>query len=169
MQRGAISNTGRLYFLDQIKAVMIAMVIATHTILVGTLFTTDIKNTIELAPTYEAVSFWFGWICNTFYMNILFLISGYLVPNSVHKRGIEHYVKHRLLRLGIPLTIAILLLNNITPLAGLLIPSSTVFGQGINKLPLNRIGPQWFLLVLILFNVIYCCWAFARKLSLIHI
>ena len=80
MQRGAISNTGRLYFLDQIKAVMIAMVIATHTILVGTLFTTDIKNTIELAPTYEAVSFWFGWICNTFYMNILFLISGYLVP-----------------------------------------------------------------------------------------
>ena len=163
MQRGAISNTGRLDFLDQIKAVMIAMVIATHTILVGTLFTNDIKNIIELAPTYEAVSFWFGWICNTFYMNILFLISGYLVPNSVHKRGIEHYVKHRLLRLGIPLTIAILLLNNITPLAGLLIPSSTVFGQGINKLPLNRIGPQWFLLVLILFNVIYCCWAFARK------
>ena len=30
-------------------------------------------------------------------------------------------------------------------------------------LPLNRIGPQWFLLVLILFNAIYCCWAFARK------
>ena len=96
-------------------------------------------------------------------MNILFLISGYLVPNSVHKRGVEHYVKHRLLRLGIPLIIAILLLNNITPLAGLLIPNSVVFGQEIGRLPLNRIGPQWFLLVLILFNLIYCCWAFVRK------
>ena len=105
---GAISKTNRLIFLDQIKAIMITLVIATHTILVGTLFTTDLKQTIELAPTYEALSFWFGWICNTFYMNILFLISGYLVPNSVHKRGVEHYVKHRLLRLGIPLIIAIL-------------------------------------------------------------
>ena len=160
---GAISKTNRLIFLDQIKAIMITLVIATHTILVGTLFTTDLKQTIELAPTYEALSFWFGWICNTFYMNILFLISGYLVPNSVHKRGVEHYVKHRLLRLGIPLIIAILLLNNITPLAGLLIPNSVVFGQEIGRLPLNRIGPQWFLLVLILFNLIYCCWAFVRN------
>ena len=100
---------------------MIALVIATHTILVGTLFSQLISNrSIESAPNYEAISFWFGWICNTFYMNILFLISGYLVPNSVHKRGVASYARHRLLRLGIPLIIAIVLLNNITPFAGLL-------------------------------------------------
>ena len=163
MQRGEISNTGRLDFLDKIKAVMIAMVIATHTILVGTLFTTDIKNTIELAPTYEAVSFWFGWICNTFYMNILFLISGYLLPSSVQKRGVAHFTTHRLLRLGVPLIVAIFILNNITPIAGIFIPNSTVFGIAFNELPLNRIGPQWFLLVLILLNSIYCLWITIRK------
>ena len=163
MKSGAISKTNRLIFLDQIKPIMIGLVIASHTILVGTLFTTGLKQIIELAPTYEAISFWFGWICNTFYMNILFLISGYLVPSSVHRRGIEHFIKHRLLRLGLPLIISIFLLNNITPLAGLFIPNSVVFGQDLEKLPLNRIGPQWFLLVLILFNAIYCLWAFARK------
>ena len=142
---------------------MIALVIATHTILVGTLFSTDLKRIIESAPNYEAISFWFGWICNTFYMNILFLISGYLVPSSVHKRGVMNYAKQRLVRLGIPLIIATFLINNITPLAGLLIPNSTVFGQGINDLPLNRIGPQWFILVLIILNTIYCFWVFIRK------
>ena len=112
---------------------MIALVIATHTILVGTLFSTDLKQIIESAPNYEAISFWFGWICNTFYMNILFLISGYLVPSSVHKRGVANYARQRLLRLGIPLIIATFLLNNITPLAGLLIPNSNVFGQRLQR------------------------------------
>ena len=142
---------------------MIALVIATHTILVGTLFSTDLKQIIESAPNYEAISFWFGWICNTFYMNILFLISGYLVPSSVHKRGVANYARQRLLRLGVPLIIATFLLNNITPLAGLLIPNSNVFGQDFNDLPLNRIGPQWFILVLIILNTIYCFWVFIRK------
>ena len=157
------SGTRRIIFLDQTKAIMIALVIATHTILVGTLFTTDLKQIIEAAPSYEAISFWFGWICNTFYMNILFLISGYLLPSSVHKRGVTHFAKHRLLRLGVPLMIAIFILNNITPIAGLIIPSSTVYGKDLNELPLNRIGPQWFLLVLIIFNSIYCLWVSIRK------
>ena len=163
MYNRAIHQTRRLVFLDQIKAIMIALVIATHTILVGTLFSTDLKQIIESAPNYEAMSFWFGWICNTFYMNILFLISGYLVPSSVHKRGVANYARQRLLRLGIPLIVAIFLLNNITPLAGLLIPNSFVFGQDFDDLPLNRVGPQWFILVLIILNLAYCFWAFIRK------
>ena len=166
MDSRAMHQTRRLVFLDQIKAIMIALVIATHTILVGTLFSTDLKQIIESAPNYEAISFWFGWICNTFYMNILFLISGYLVPGSVHKRGVANYVRQRLLRLGIPLIIATFLLNNITPLAGLLIPNSNVFGQDFNDLPLNRIGPQWFILVLIILNTTYCFWVFIRKKKL---
>ncbi len=163
MHNPITNEASRIFFLDQIKAIMIALVIATHTILVGTLFTSDLKQLIEAAPAYEAVSFWFGWICNTFYMNTLFLISGYLLPSSVQKRGVAHFAKHRLLRLGIPLIIAIFILNNITPIAGLFIPNSTVFGKELNELPLNRIGPQWFLLILILLNIIYCLWTFIRQ------
>ena len=131
MHINATEKTGRIIFLDQIKAIMIALVIATHTILVGTLFTTDLKQIIEAAPAYEAISFWFGWICNTFYMNILFLISGYLLPSSVQKRGVANFTTHRLLRLGAPLIVAIFILNNITPIAGIFIPNSTVFGLSL--------------------------------------
>jgi flagellar biosynthesis protein FlhB len=81
MHINATEKTGRIIFSDQVKAIMIALVIATPTILVGTLFTTDLKQIIEAAPAHEAISFWFGWICNTIYMNILFLISGYLLPS----------------------------------------------------------------------------------------
>lgn len=141
MLTNTTDKAGRIIFLDQVKAIVIALVIATHTIFVGTLFTTDLKQIIEAAPAYEAISFWFGWIWNTFYMKILFLVSGYLLPISVRKRGAEHFTTHRLLRLGAPLIVAISILNNITPIAGIFIPNSTVFGIKFNELPLNRIGP----------------------------
>ena len=57
MHSNATDKTERIIFLDQVKAIMIALVIATHTILVGTLFTTDLKQIIEAAPAYEAISF----------------------------------------------------------------------------------------------------------------
>ena len=57
MHTNATEKTGRIIFSDQVKAIMIALVIATPTILVGTLFTTDLKQIIEAAPAYEAISF----------------------------------------------------------------------------------------------------------------
>ena len=45
------------YFFDQTKAIMIALVIATHTILEGTLFTTDLKQIIEAAPDRKPQAF----------------------------------------------------------------------------------------------------------------
>ena len=80
------SGTRRIIFLDQIKAIMIALVIATHTVLVGTLFTTDLKQTIEAAPAYEAISFWFGWISIPFVIfssSIVALIS--VLPSLINK------------------------------------------------------------------------------------
>ena len=141
MHTNTTDKAGKIIFLDQVKAIVIALAIATHTIFVGTLFTTDLKQIIEAAPAYEAISFWFGWIWNSFYMNMLFLISGYLLLSSVRKRGGAHFTTHRLLRLGAPLIVAISILNNITPIARIFIPNSTVFGIEFNELPLNRIGP----------------------------
>ncbi len=57
MHINATEKTGRIIFLDQVKAIMLALVIATHTILVGKLFTTDLKQIIKAAPAYEAISF----------------------------------------------------------------------------------------------------------------
>ncbi len=153
----------RILFLDQIKAIMIALVIATHTALLGRLASTGVDKIIQSAPIFVSLNLWFTWVCNTFYMNILFLISGYLLPSSINRRGLGNFFFKRLIRLGIPLTAAVFLINNLLPLAGLLVPDSPAFGQSLDTLPLYRIGPQWFLLVLISFNAIYCLWAWLRK------
>ena len=153
----------RTIFLDQIKAIMIALVIASHTILLANLSSTGVGQLIKDAPLFAAVNLWFVWVTNTFFMNILFLISGYLLPASIQKKGLKHFVRQRLTRLGIPLILSIFLINNILPLGGLFIPDSTTFGQPIASLPLNRVGPQWFLLVLLFFNAMYCLWVWHRK------
>jgi fucose 4-O-acetylase-like acetyltransferase len=148
----------RSLFLDQIKAIMIALVIASHTVLLASLSSDGVGQLIKDAPLFEGVNLWFVWVSNTFFMNILFLISGYLLPESVQKQGLKQFAKNRLIRLGIPLIFSIILINNILPIGGLLVPDSPAFGQNIINLPLNRIGPQWFLVVLILFNALYCIW-----------
>lgn len=162
-QMKATSQPQRALFLDQIKAIMIALVIATHTVLLGGLASRGIGQIIQAAPLFESINLWFTWVCNTFYMNILFLISGYLLPPSISKSGLSRFICKRFIRLGVPLIIAIFLINNILPIGGLLVPDSPAFGQRLEELPLNRIGPQWFLLVLISFNAIYCIWIWLRK------
>ena len=148
----------RSLFLDQIKAIMIALVIASHTVLLASLSSDGVGQLIKDAPLLEGMNRWFVWVSNTFFMNILFLISGYLLPESVQKQGLKEFAKNRLIRLGLPLIFSIILINNILPIGGLLVPDSPAFGQNIITLPLNRIGPQWFLVVLILFNALYCIW-----------
>ena len=153
----------RTLFLDQIKAIMIALVIASHTTLLANLSSAGVGQLIKDAPLFAAVNLWFVWVCNTFFMNILFLISGYLLPQSIQKQGLKKFVKNRLIRLGIPLSLSIILINNILPIGGLLVPDSPAFDQAFTSLPLNRIGPQWFLLVLIIFNAMYCLWAWLHN------
>lgn len=53
-------------------------------------------------------------------MCMLFLLSGYFVPRSVHKKGIARYLKDRLLRIGVPFIIGLLLINNAAVLLGML-------------------------------------------------
>ena len=57
-------------------------------------------------------------------MCMLFLLSGYFVPRSVHKKGIACYLKARLLRIGIPFLVGLLFINNASVLLGRLSPAS---------------------------------------------
>ena len=41
-----------------------------------------------------------------------FLMSSYFVPRSVAKKGVATYLKERLIRLGIPFLVGLLLINN---------------------------------------------------------
>ena len=154
----------RVLFFDQIKALMIALVIATHALMAFLINWMGVRIPIEGSsdPLFGAVGSFFLVFCNTFYMCILFLISGYFVPRSVHKKGIARYLKDRLLRIGVPLLVGILLINNISLLLGTLSPASPLAKLSWSNIPFNHVVALWFLLVLFTFDLIYCAWVSLR-------
>ena len=160
MNSQQLSNTKRVLFLDQIKALMIALVIVFHVALeirypwLGVL----IPNGGSEHLLFETVADWFLFTTNAFFMGMLFLLSGYFVPRSVHKKGIARYLKDRLLRIGVPFLVGLLLINNASVILARLSPESPLANIAWNQLPFNKVGVLWFLVVLFAFDLIYCTW-----------
>ena len=160
-----ISSNKRVLFFDQIRALMIALVIAIHVVPLA--FTSGwigvrVPTTGPPDAFFGIAGGFFAYFCNTFFMCMLFLISGYFVPRSVHKKGIARYLKDRLLRIGVPFLVGLLLINNASVLLGRLSPSSPLAELSWNTLPFNSIGALWFLVVLFVFDLLYCTWVSLR-------
>ena len=83
------STAKRVLFFDQIKALMIALVIAVHVFLafLGDWIGVHIAISGSPHPFFVGVAVWVISFSNTFFMCMLFLLSGYFVPRSVHKIG----------------------------------------------------------------------------------
>ena len=159
-----ISTNKRVLFFDQIRALMIALVIAVHVPMAFGISWMGVRIPIEgtSVPFFGGISIWFGYLCNTFFMYMLFLLSGYFVPRSVHKKGIAHYLKDRLRRIGIPFLVGLLFINNASWLLGRLSPSSPLAELPWSEMPFNRVGVLWFLVVLFGFDLLYCAWVALR-------
>ena len=151
----------RSLYLDQIKAVIVALVIAIHVPMaffdIGWI---GVHIPVEgsVGPFFTGFFRWYGYALNSFIMPMMFLISGYFVPRSVHKKGVLQYLQGRLQRLGIPLVAGMLLINNSSILLSSWSPGSRWAGQAFNDLPYNTVIVLWFLVVLLVFDFLYCGW-----------
>ena len=159
-----ISTHKRVLFFDQIKALMVALVIIVH---VPPAFSGmgwhGVRIPIESAdPFFPVAGGLLFSFCNSFFMCMLFLLSGYFVPRSVHRKGIKRYLKARILRLGVPFIIGLLLINNTSVLLGSLSPESPLAALPWDDIPFNRVGVLWFLVVLFGFDLLYCAWIALR-------
>jgi hypothetical protein len=111
-------------------------------------------------------------------MGLFFLMGGFLTPKSYDRKGAQMFWKERLLRLGIPLLLYIVIINPLMYyiLAGLGIhPWSTYENLQGSLLDyylaqpdrlidfLSSTGPMWFLLVLLIFTALYSLWRQIRK------
>ena len=141
----------RVLFFDQIKALMIALVIAVHVPMAfgdqGWWMGLRIPLEGTSDPLFEVTRGFFGYFCNTFFMYMLFLISGYFVPRSVHKKGIACYLQDRILRIGIPFLVGMLLINNISLVLARLSPASHYAQMPWNEMPFNRVVVLGFLVL----------------------
>ena len=96
-------------------------------------------------------------------MCILFLMAGYFTPRSVRKKGIRDYLKDRLVRIGLPFLVGLLLINNLTFLVGDVFPTSVFEWKSWSEFPFNHITVLWYLVVLLGFELLYCVFAALRS------
>ena len=157
----------RTLYLDQIKAVVVALVIALHVPMAfgGGWGWLGVHIPIEgtVGPFFKAFVPWYIYVINSFIMPMMFLISGYFVPRSVHKKGVVQYLRGRLLRLGTPLLAGMLVVNNGLVLISRLSPASPFAELPWNSLPFNTVMVLWFLVVLFVFDLLYCGWVTLRE------
>ena len=151
----------RVLFFDQIKAVMIALVVLCHVTLtffpegsfMGIGFVGRSQPNWLTGFDLALVDFF-----NTFYMCMLFLISGYFVPRSVAKKGVSTYLRERLIRLGVPFLVGFLLINNLAYWLSGFFPGGVLRSVPLASYPFNHLGVLWFLVVLFSFDLLYCGW-----------
>ncbi|KRE29560.1 hypothetical protein ASG80_19150 [Agromyces sp. Soil535] len=103
----------RHVYVDNLKVILIALVIVGHAIIGYTEFDAwsyaDVRE-VTLAPVTAIVLFVLGAPFGLLVIPLLFLVAGLLTPPSVERKGTGRFVGDRLLRLGVPFIVFALLI-----------------------------------------------------------
>ena len=155
--------------LVNLRAAVILIVLAFHSVLPYLAFLPSAPYPFETAP-YQWLAFpiidrqrWSGFdlFCawqDVGLMSLMFLLSGLFVPPSLASKGSWNFLSDRLLRIGLPMALAIMFL---APLAyypafrtTAADPAVEAYWRAWMALPFWPCGPQWFLGQLMAFNII---------------
>ncbi|TDD22264.1 acyltransferase family protein [Nonomuraea diastatica] len=99
-----------------------------------------------------------------FFMGAFFLISGLFVPGSYDRKGAAPFLRERLLRLGVPLLLWLLVIRPLATFGRYAAAVDAAARQG-TELPYWTYyllsftpGPMWFVEVLFVFSALYVLW-----------
>jgi len=160
-----VSTTGqgtRRAYLDRLKVELITIIIVGHALLGysgyrGSWPYQPIRK-VRLAPVTDLLLGPVLLPMTLFAMGLFFLISGLLTPDSLARKGTRVFVRDRLLRLGIPFVVWVLLLWPAVIYVMYLLTGGhesywTLFVRG----RLDT-GPMWFVEVLLIYSLGYVLW-----------
>ncbi|MHA2426157.1 MAG: acyltransferase family protein [Candidatus Thorarchaeota archaeon] len=177
------SERTRLIFLDNLKIFFVILVIFTHVMVtyggrgswyyyatLNEAFPVDAITTIALYMIAGIAAILLPSI-----MGLFFLMGGFFSPRSLERKGVSSFWSERLLRLGIPVLLYVLLINPIfyylLAVQGILPWSSTLVAgsfleyylSNFQSLPdfvgfMTTFSITWFLVVLLIFTAIYTIW-----------
>ncbi len=167
METGQLA-AGRNAALDYLRAFAILLVLLHHTILAYVTF--GFLNPADPMGTFSPVvdgAKWAGFdhialLNDTFFMPLLFLVSGLFVWRSLRSRGVGRFLYGRIVRLGIPFVVGLLVIIP-TAFYPTMLEINLVYGiqQGFGafwldfvKGGLNPPGPLWFIWLLFAFDAI---------------
>jgi fucose 4-O-acetylase-like acetyltransferase len=156
-----VTMPGRLYYLDNLRILLIILVILQHlTVTYGAPGSWDLKFETDDVLTLVVFSL-FNAVNQSFFMGFFFLLSGYFTPDSYDRKGGRRFMLDRLLRLGIPLAIYDMLISpNVSYLINIF-----MWGWDNGWISYMRLyyreglvigsGPLWYVEKLLLFQVMY--------------
>jgi len=144
----------RLVFIDNLRWVMIVLVITMHAAVtysnIGRWYYNE-KAPLSLASRLFFTTYQF-WL-QAFFMGFLFFIAGYFVPPAFDRKGPLRFLRDRAVRLGIPSLLYMFLIG----------PSNIYFLLGARNRGRSfmdfwgETGPMWFCVALLIFCAIYAC------------
>jgi len=103
-----MTDKKRLYYLDNLKVFLIILVIMHH---VGQAYGATGGGWFYSYPGDRAKPLQLFFVFNaSFFMGLFFFISGYFFPQSFDRHGAGKFIKDKLVRFGIPLVFAYLLM-----------------------------------------------------------
>jgi glucan biosynthesis protein C len=154
-------DRGRDIAIDYLRAFVIVLVVFLHAALAYTSFSTyDETRWIDSsAPVVDTDRWpfldWFVLYLDTFFMALLFLVSGLFTISSLERRGSGGFFIARLKRLGIPFVVAIVFIAPLAFWPSYLMAASkpqTPYLATFFTSDGWPVGPPWFLWVLLVFN-----------------
>ena len=168
MSRSSLVSRSSLALVN-LRAVVILIVLAFHSILPYLAFLPPTPYPFDTAP-YQWLAFpiidsqrWFGFdlFCawqDVGLMSLMFFLSGLFVPSSLANKGSWKFLSDRLLRIGLPMALAIIFLAPLAYYAAFRTtaadPGVEAYWQAWMTLPFWPCGPQWFLGQLLSFNIL---------------
>ncbi len=153
----------RIYYIDNLRWLMIVFVIIQHLNVtyssIGSWYYTEPGN---IGIVQKLLFGMHGSFMQAYFMGFLFLIAGYFVPGSFDKKGGAGFVAGRLIRLGIPALIFMLILNPLTVIILHIFKQILPYGilsylkwyYGTFQF-VGGSGPLWFAIALLIFSLIY--------------
>ena len=157
---------GRLVYVDNLKVLLIAAIIAAHAVL-GYAATTDAWSwsdvrEVTLSAATESVLL-LAFALTALVIPLLFLVAGLLTPGSLERKGTARYVQDRLLRLGMPFVVVALLLWPLLEYALFRTlgdaPGLWTYLRAEGTLDS---GVLWFVGALLVFSLVYAGWVHLR-------
>lgn len=154
----------RLDFVDNLRSVMIILVVSMHAAVtyshVGSwYFMEDPKPgplVLGIFATYQI-------FLQAFFMGLLFFLAGYFVPAAFDRKGARAFMRERMVRLGIPSLLFMLVVQPFTVywlLRTFARPSTPSLASAyvpyiVSGRFLGSSGPMWFAVALLVFSAVY--------------
>jgi len=167
MAQGSTETSARtrLAFIDNLRWTVIVMVVLTHACVtysgVGSWYYVE-KATVS--PVQYLVFLFYQSFAQAFFMGILFFSAALFVPGAYDRRGFGRFLRDRLIRLGVPTLVYMLVLD---PLTSYILAQGTGHpfppGSGLHLWLqyvgsgsfIGSSGPLWFALALLIFSAVY--------------